>query len=240
VSEQAGQAEQAAGAAAELGTRAVSNALFILGARIVSRLVSLVVVIVLANALGDTNYGRYTTLIAYLALVSVIADFGFNPLYTREAARNRQQLGDYLGTLLALKVALAIAASVILAIALVLGAGLGSLIVPGAALLIATAYANLLRNTFYAVGRAEFDAVAIIAEIAIQGGLIFYGSRHHADVSFYVWAYVASFLFTIVYSLVVIRVFHLGRVRLGFDAGLVRTWFPLAVPFAFTFFLTNL
>jgi O-antigen/teichoic acid export membrane protein len=240
VSEQAGQSEQAAGAAAELGTRAVSNALFILGARIVSRLVSLVVVIVLANALGDTNYGRYTTLIAYLALVSVIADFGFNPLYTREAARNRQQLGDYLGTLLALKVALAIAASVILAIALVLGAGLGSLIVPGAALLIATAYANLLRNTFYAVGRAEFDAVAIIAEIAIQGGLIFYGSRHHADVSFYVWAYVASFLFTIVYSLVVIRVFHLGRVRLGFDAGLVRTWFPLAVPFAFTFFLTNL
>ncbi len=233
------QAEQAAGAAAELGTRAVSNALVILAARVVSRLVSLVVVIVLANALGDTNYGRYTTLIAYLALVSVIADFGFNPLYTREAARNRNELGDYLGTLLGLKVALSVAASVILAVALVFGAGLSSLILPGAALLIATAYANLLRNTFYAVGRAEFDAVAIIAEIAIQGGLIFYGSRYHAGVSFYVWAYVASFLFTIVYSLVVIRVFRLGRVRLGFDVGLVRRWFPLALPFAFTFFLTN-
>ena len=240
MSEQAGPAEQAAGAAAELGTRAVSNALIILGARVISRLVSLVVVIILANALGDTNYGRYTTLIAYLALVSVIADLGFNPLYTREAARNRKELGDYLGTLLVLKVALSVAASVILAIALVYGAGLSSLILPGAALLIATAYANLLRNTFYAVGRAEFDAVAIIAEIAIQGGLIFYGSRHHAGVSFYVWAYVASFLFTIVYSLVVIRVFRLGQVRLGFDVNLVRRWIPLALPFAFTFFLTNL
>jgi len=234
------QAEQAAGAAAELGTRAVSNALVILAARVVSRLVSLVVVIVLANALGATNYGRYTTLIAYLALVSVIADLGFNPLYTREAARNRKELGNYLGTLLVLKVALAAAASVILAIALSLGAGLSSLILPGAVLLIATAYANLLRNTFYAVGRAEFDAVAIIAEIAIQGGLIFYGARHNAGVSFYIWAYVASFLFTIVYSLVVIRVFRLGRVRLGFDVNLVRRWFPLALPFAFTFFLTNL
>ena len=234
------QAEQAAGAAAELGTRAVSNALVILGARVVSRLVSLVVVIILANALGDTNYGRYTTLIAYLALVSVIADLGYNPLYTREAARNRRELGDYLGTLLALKVALSVAASVILAIALVFGAGLSSLILPGAALLIATAYANLLRNTFYAVGRAEFDAVAIIAEIAIQGGLIFYGSRHHAGVSFYVWAYVASYAFTVVYSLVVIRVFNLGRVRVGFDAALVRRWFAPALPFAFTFFLTNL
>jgi len=157
--------EDAAGAAAELGNRAVSNTLFILGARVVSRLISLVVVVVLANALQDTNYGRYTTLIAYLALVSVVADLGFNPLYTREAARNRKQLGDYLGTLLVLKLALGVAASVILAIALIFGAGLSSLILPGAALLIATAFANLLRNTFYAVGRAEFDAVAIIAEI---------------------------------------------------------------------------
>jgi O-antigen/teichoic acid export membrane protein len=106
--------------------------------------------------------------------------------------------------------------------------------------MIATAYANLLRNTFYAVGRAEFDAVAIVAEIAIQAGLIIFGARRHAGVSYFVWAYTASLLFTVVYSLVVIRVFHLGRVRLGFDLNLVRRWFPLALPFAFTFFLTNL
>lgn len=232
--------EQAAGAAAQLGTRAVSNTLIILGARVVSRVISLVVVIVLANALGDSNYGRYTTLIAYSALVSVIADLGFSPLYTREAARTQSELGGYLGTLLVIKLAFSAAAAVVLAVALGLGAGLSSLIVPGAALLIATAYANLLRNTFYAVGRAEFDAVAIIAEIVIQGGLIVLGSRRHVGVEFYVWAYAASFLFTIVYSLVVIRVFKLGRVRVGLDAALVRRWFPLALPFAFTAFLTNL
>jgi O-antigen/teichoic acid export membrane protein len=231
---------ESSSAAAQLGTRAVSNAAVILSARVVSRLVSLVVVIVLANALGPIGYGRYTTLIAYSALVSVIADLGFNPLYTREAARNRHEIGAYLGTLLVLKVALAAAAMVLLAVTLRFGAGLQELIVPGAALLAATAYANLLRNTFYAVGRAEFDAVAIIAEIAIQAGLIIAGARAHAGVTFFVWAYVASFLFTIGYSLVVIRVFGLGRVRIEFDWGLVRRWFPLALPFAFTFFLTNL
>jgi O-antigen/teichoic acid export membrane protein len=232
--------DESSSAAAQLGTRAVSNAVVILGARVVSRLVSLVVVIVLANALGDKGYGRYATLIAYSALVSVIADLGFNPLYTREAARNRQDIGAYLGTLLVLKVALAAAAMVILAVTLRFGAVLPELILPGAALLAATAYANLLRNTFYAVGRAEFDAIAIIAEIAIQAGLIIAGARAHAGVTFFVWAYVASFLFTIVYSLVVIHVFRLGRVRIGFDVNLVRRWFPLALPFAFTFFLTNL
>jgi len=232
--------DEAIGHAPELGARAVGNAVLVLGARTVSRVISLVVVVVLATALGDTGYGRYSTLLAYLALVSVVADLGFNPLYTREAARNRKELGDYLGTLLILKLALAVAAGVILAIALALGAGLRELIVPGAVLLIATAYANLLRNTFYAVGRAEFDAVAIVAEIAIQAGLIVFGARRQAGASYFVWAYAASFLFTVVYTLMVIRVFQLGRVRLNFDLKLVQRWFPLALPFAFTFFLTNL
>ncbi len=224
----------------ELGSRAVRNSVLILGARAVSRVVSLVVVVRLATALGADGYGRYTTLIAFSALVSVFADLGFNPLYTREAARNPKQLGDYLGTLLVLKLALAAIAFAILALALYFGAGLGSLILPGAALLAMTAYANLLRNTFYAVGRAEFDAIAIVGEIAIQAGLIFYGAHIHASVAFYIWAYAASFAFTTIYSLVVINVFRMGRIHLSLDLKLVRRWLPLALPFAYTFFLTNL
>ncbi|TMF33166.1 MAG: hypothetical protein E6I29_00720 [Chloroflexi bacterium] len=64
--------DTAEGAAAQLGTRAVSNSLFILAARTISRVISLVVVIVLANALGDTRYGQYTTLVAYSGLVAVV------------------------------------------------------------------------------------------------------------------------------------------------------------------------
>ena len=227
-------------AGAHLGRRVVSNSLFILAARTVSRAISLVVVIALANSLGDANYGRYTTLVAYSGLVSVLADLGFAPLYTREAARNRDELGDYLGTLVVFRLALAAVASVVFAIALGFGAGLANLIVPGCALLVATAYANLLRNTFYAVGRAEFDAVAIVAEVVIQGGLIFVGARRGADLSFFVWAYVASQIFVIAYTLAAIRVFRLGRVRLGLNFALIRRWWPLALPFAYTFFLTNL
>lgn len=223
----------------QLGRRAVTNSVLILGARTVSRVISLVVVIVLANALGDSDYGRYTTLIAYSGLVAVVGDLGFQSLYTREAARRRSELGSYLGTLIVFRVVLAAAAAVVLAVALGLGAGLTSLILPGAALLVATAYASLLRNTFYAVGRAEFDAVAIVIETLIQAALIVLGARRHAGVGFYVWAYTASYFFTIVYSLAVIQLFRLGRIRLGFDIGLVRSWLPLALPFALTFFLTN-
>jgi O-antigen/teichoic acid export membrane protein len=227
-------------AAEQLGGRAISNSVFILGARTVSRVISLVAVIVLANALGSTRYGQYTTLVVYSGLVAVVGDLGFQSLYTREAARDRNELGHFLGTLIVFRIALAAGAAVIFGLALGLGAGLGSLILPGCALLIATAYASLLRNTFYSVGRAEFDAIAIVCETLIQAGLIVIGSRTNAGVAFYVWAYAASFTFTIVYSLVVIQVFRLGHIRLNLDTGLIRRWLPLALPFALTFFLTNL
>src|SRR6266568_2014293 len=151
-----------AGAPSHLGERTVRNTLFVLGARVISRLASLVVVVVLANTLGPDGYGRYTTLIAVSGLVSVVADLGFAPLYTREAARSPSQLGDYLGTMLLVKIALSAAAVAVLALALGFGVGLEALILPGASLLVLTAFANLVRNSFYAVGRVGFDAIAIV------------------------------------------------------------------------------
>jgi len=225
--------------ATRLGSRAVINTTLVLGARVVSRLVALVMVIVLARHLGDDAYGRYTTLVAYSALVSVVADLGLSPLYTREAARQPEDLPWYLGTLLTGKVFLAVAASLIFATALAT-AGLGGLIVPGAALLVLTTYANLLRNTFYALGRLEFEAIAIVAEIAIQAGLILAGARTGQGVGYFVWAYAGSFGFTCLYCLTVITVFRLGRLSFQFDRALFRRWLRLAFPFALGAFLTNL
>jgi O-antigen/teichoic acid export membrane protein len=225
--------------ASRLGSRTVLNTSLVLGARVVSRLVALVMVIKLANYLGPDGYGRYATLVAYSALVSVVADFGLSPLYTREAARDPERQSAFLATLLSGKVVLAIASALILAVAL-WTAGLGGLIIPGAALLVLTSYASLLRNTFYARGRLEFEAVAILAEIAIQFSLIVVGARLHAPVAFFVWAYAASFGFTCVYCLVVIPLSGLGRIRLAFEPKLFRSWLPLAFPFALGAFLTNL
>jgi O-antigen/teichoic acid export membrane protein len=224
--------------ATQLGGRAVVNTSLVLAARVVSRLVALVTVIVLARHLGDSQYGRYTTLVAYSALVSVIADLGLSPLYTREAARSPGRIPDFLGTLLSGKVVLAVAASLALAVALGF-AGLGGLIVPGAVLLVVTTYSSLLRNTFYARGRMEFEAVAILAETIIQATLILAGARLGAGVAFFVWAYAASYGFTCVYCLVVVSVFGLGRPRLRFDLPLFKSWLRLAAPFALGAFLTN-
>src|SRR5260370_7560544 len=75
------------------------------------------------------------TLVVLSGLVAVVGDLGFQSLYTREAARDRNELGHFLGTLILFRIGLAAAAAVIFALALGLGAGLESLILPGSPLL---------------------------------------------------------------------------------------------------------
>ena len=215
------------------------NSALVLGARVVSRLVALVMVVRLATYLGADGYGHYTSLVAYSALVSVVADLGLSPLYTRESARDAERQPSFLGTLMGGKLALSAACALLLSITL-LWSGLGALLVPGIALLVATTYAQLLRNTFYAIGRLEFEAVAIVVETAIQAGLIVLGARLRADVGFFVWAYAASYGFTVVYCLGVITLLRQGGLRLAFDWPMLRSWLKLAFPFALGSLLTNL
>jgi O-antigen/teichoic acid export membrane protein len=86
----------------------------------------------------------------------------------------------------------------------------------------------------------EFEAGAILAEIAIQAGLILAGARTGQGVGFFVWAYAAAYGFTCVYCLVVITVAGMGRPRPRFDWQLFGSWLRLAFPFAVGAFLTNL
>jgi O-antigen/teichoic acid export membrane protein len=221
-----------------LGSRAVLNTTVVLVARVVSRLIALVMVVVLARHLGPSDYGRYTTLVAYSAIVSVVADFGLDPLYTREVARHPDRQPKFLGTVFLGKLPLAAVAIVIFGVALT-SAGLGGLLLPAAALLVLTTYSQLLRNTFFAVGRVEFEAIAIVCEITIQAAAIFGGAKLGFGVGFFVAAYAASFGFTTVYCLVVIKLFRLGGIWPRFDPRLFRTWIRLGLPFALASFLTN-
>jgi O-antigen/teichoic acid export membrane protein len=222
-----------------LGSRAVRNSLLVLSTRVISRLVALITVVILANHLGDAAYGRYTTMVAYSALVSVLADLGLNTLFTREAARQPERLGQFLASLLGGKAFLGLLAFAVLAVALAL-AGVGDLAIPGGFLLVATTYSALLRNTFYALGRLEFEAIAILLEIAIQAAGIVAGVRLAQGVSFFVWVYVASALGTAGFAAIVIALAKLAPLGVALNFSLLERWLRLSFPFAIGFLLTNL
>jgi O-antigen/teichoic acid export membrane protein len=222
-----------------LGARTPRNALLILAARTVSRVIALVMVLVMANHLGASGYGRFGTIVAYSALIGVVADLGLSTLFTREAARRPEQLGQYLSTLIVGRVPLVLVAVAMLSFA-IWQAGLAALLLPATLLLALSGYSTLVRNSFYATGRLGFEVLAILVEIGVLAGLVFLGAHRGAGVSWFLWSYVASYVASIAYTVAVLHRFGIGRLQARFDASLFRSWILMALPLAAGFLLTNL
>ena len=222
-----------------LGSRALRNTVVVLSAKVVARLIALVTVIAASKHLGAANYGTFTTLINYTAIVSVMLDLGFNVLFVREGARHPTEIQRYLRNVMSLRVLMSVASLVVLAILLNV-AGLASLLAPGFALMVLTSYATLLRNSLYAVQRLGFEAVAVVLESALLLGLVIAGIKTGQGVTYFVWAYTAQYAFSCVYFSIVIAAQRIAVIGWRFEVPLLRTWFWQGLPFALTFILTIL
>jgi len=100
------------------GRRALRNTALVLAARVASRLLALVTVIVIANPLQPAGLGRFQTVVSTSALVTVLIDLGFNTLFVREAARHPLEMGRYLSNLMSARILFALLALVAFAVAL--------------------------------------------------------------------------------------------------------------------------
>lgn len=222
-----------------LGSRALRNTVIVLSAKVVARLLALITVIATSKHLGAANYGGFTTLINYTAIVSVMLDLGFNVLFVREGARHPAEIQRYLRNIMSLRAFMSVASLVVLAILLSV-AGLGFLLAPGFALMVLTSYASLLRNSLYAVQKLGYEAIGVVLESALLLGLVIYGIKTNRDVTYFVWAYAAQYAFSCVYFSIVIAAKRIAVIGWRFELPLLRTWFWQGLPFALTFVLTNL
>jgi O-antigen/teichoic acid export membrane protein len=178
------------------------------------------------------------TLITYAALVNVTLDLGYGTLYVREGARSVEMLSPYLATLMSLKVVVAVVSFGVLG-ALLAIPGFESLLLPGFLLMVTSGYSNLLRSSLYALQRLTYEAVAIVAESALQMGLAFWGIAHHQSISFFIYTYVISYAVTIVYFTAALSAHKMVKVRFGWDYGLLKRWFRTSVAVGFTSVVTT-
>ena len=222
-----------------IGTRAVGNAAMILVARVISRGIALVTVFATANALGAGGNGRFQAAVTYVALTSILIDLGFNTLYTREGARHPDQIPHYLRNLLSSRALFALPALAVLALAMRLS-GLESLVLPAFAVMVLSAYSNVLRSTFYAIGSLTYEAYAILAESVVLLAVTLYGVQTHRGVDFFLWCYALSYGFSSAYFIAVITARKMVRWRWELDLGFIGSWFRKSLPFALAFVLTTL
>jgi len=221
------------------GSRTLRNTVLILSARVVSRLLALVSVLVLIRYLQPAGLGTFQDVVNEAGLVTVLIDVGFNTLFQREAARRPHMLSHYLSRLATGRVFFALVALGVFS-GVLAWRGQLEFLLPAFLLMVLTSYANLLRGALYAVQRLGFEAVAIVAESLILIGLVVYGAMTNQGVTYYLYAYAASYGFSCVYFTVVLTVRRIARIRPAFDPIFLVNWMMQSLPFAATFAITTI
>lgn len=223
---------------AGIGARAVRNTTLIMVVRVLSRLLALITVVVMGNALGDTGLGEYQTAITYSLLISVVADVGFSTLYVREGARHPEQIARFLNNMLSVKVPLLVLAALGVSASLWL-VGIRYLILPTLALLVLSGYQLMLRNTLYALQRLGPEIAEIIPEAVLLLVLVIAGALGHRGPGYFIWAYAASYLAACAYFVVVLMRMGIWRPRWQFELAVLKPWFRVGLPFAVTYIFTS-
>jgi O-antigen/teichoic acid export membrane protein len=222
-----------------MGSRALRNTALILAARVISRLVALLSVVLVIQQLGRSGFGGFQDVVNTTALVTVVLDLGFNTLFQREAARRPAEISRYLSNMVVAKLLFAVPALAVLAVALLLTGKLAYLL-PAFLMMALASYTTMLRGPLYVVQRLGFEAAAIVVESFLLLGLVVYGVLTHQGIPYFLWAYVCSYAFSSVYFVVVLTARRIARIRWRFEPALVRRWFWTGLPFALAFVITTI
>ena len=155
----------------------LKNFSILTAAHIVEKIITFVLIIILARYLGVEGYGIYALALSFIGLFGQLFDGGLNYLLMRDTARkvaDRQQL---LGRVLAGKVIMGVIVIFgIVCLAIVLAYpedAFYSIIIYGVAMLVLS-FANTFRAVFLALERAEFEGLLLILNrFLLLGGVTF-------------------------------------------------------------------
>jgi len=228
-------AREAAGA----GSRTLRNTVLILAARVVSRMLALASFLIMARHLQPTGLGTFQDVVNQSGLVTVFIDVGFNTLFQREAARRPALLSHYLSRLVTGRAVFAVVAFGVFA-GILAWRGQLEYLLPAYLMMVLASYGNLLRGALYAVQRLRMEAVAIVLESVVLIGMVAYGVVSNQGVIYFLYAYVASYGFSLAYFSVVLTVRRIARIRPAVDPIFIVNWLMQGLPFAATFVITTI
>lgn len=216
--------------------RVIKNSLWLFGANIVLRIISAVVILLLARGLGVEAFGQYSFAISFVGFFVIFTAYGFNNLIIRDVAKNKELTSKYLNNIFTIKLVFgAISFLVLLLVSLFIGKPQALLIVIyifGIELIVSS-FAETLRNFFHAYERMELDAIAKIAEKILWSGLVLlviFGNLTLVNVAL---AVLLSSILGFGINYVFLRK-YIVKLRLSFDKKAWKTIIIAATPFALT------
>ncbi len=154
--------------------RVFKNTVVLTSADVFGRLMRFALAIVIARSLGPAGYGIYAFAFSFAEVYGVLSDFGMSNLIIRDTSREKKYLPRYLGNILLVEAIIsAIAyAFLFLLVGLMDLPSVTATVVYIAVLSYAlTAFATILRATFKAHEKMEYDAVLSIIQQSVTVAL---------------------------------------------------------------------
>lgn len=215
--------------------KAAKNFLALSIAQIVSQAILFLIIIYIARSLGAAYFGKIAFAQAVVLYFSLIANLGLSTLGTREVARNREGIDNYVGNILSLRFLLTILSFLLLlAFATLIRIPLEEkylLILFGLSLFSTALWLGWL---FQAVEEMGFIARARILDKLLYGVLVILLVKNPGQLLTVPWLYVGGSLLASGF-LVYIFIRKFGRPRLGFDfslwKGMIRRALPMGAAF---------
>ena len=163
-------------AASKIGTtkrKILTNVGWATTGRIVRVLTETLVSIFVARYLGPSQYGLMNYIISFVAIISIIANFGLDNIEIREMAKSGSDCRVIMGTSFRLRLIFAVVAEIVIAITIFLGsqdAETRCLILIYALTIVLTSF-NVIRNYFTAIVNNRYIVITEIIRCLIGAGI---------------------------------------------------------------------
>lgn len=221
--------------------RVYGNAALLLATQVVAKVLGALLTIVAARKLGVQDYGLYAFALSLGYILSLVVDFGFPQLITREIARHAERTAEILGHVFVLEAVFTVMALVALVGIL---AGLGypveraRIASIAAATMLLNGMLNVVVAFFRAYQRMELEAAARLClsfvNVGLSLGVLFagYGVLELAIVQLAAFVLAVAFAVVLVARVLARPSFMIRRATL---LGLLTAALPLALSNVFVF-----
>ncbi|MBI3995990.1 MAG: flippase [Nitrospirae bacterium] len=212
--------------------RIAKNVVVLVGAEVIGSVLNLVTIALIARALGVGGFGRYSFVMAIVAVFQLVADVGVTNIFIREVATKKEELARWLGAAKSLVWCLSFLSFLLMVLAFRISSADPQIHLAGyimGAAVLATFHAVVYNAVFRAFEEMEYNALGFTLHKILLLALVFTAITQGYGLIGIFTAYLAAnlSLWVFFYSLVFKR--HL-RPRLRFDPGLWRTLLKESIP----------
>lgn len=215
---------------------AVKNTAYLAFSELITKIISFIIVIIVARYLQEINFGKYSFAFAYTSFFAIVSDLGLDTLAIRDIARNKESAGKLFVNTSLIKFVLSIISFVLLVAIINLMDYPQDTILAVYILGIYTlinSFNQLFRSVFRAFEKMKYEAIVRIIEKAITLFLIIYLISN----GYGLIEIVSVFLIASVLTFILSGYFTISRfieIKFELDPVIMKRTFKEALPFGFT------